>query len=55
MGPSAAWNLGLGYEWQFANSNWRLNAAFDGLRSIANHSGVAYWGFGSTIAAAYTF
>jgi hypothetical protein len=55
LGTSAAWNLGLGYEWQFADSNWRLNGALDGLRSIANRSGTGYYGLGLTVAAAYTF
>jgi hypothetical protein len=55
VGTSAAWNIGLGYEWQFANSNWRLNAALDGLRSIASRGGTGYYGLGMTTAAAYTF
>lgn len=55
MGASAAWNLGLGYEWQFADSNWRLNAAVDGLRSMGSRNGTGYYGLGTTLTLVRTF
>jgi len=55
LGASAAWDLGLGYEWQIADSPWRINAAIDGLRSISNRANISYYGLGGTIAAVYTF
>ena len=55
LGATVAYNLGLGYEWQIADTPWRVNATFDGLRSIANRAGVAYYGLGLTAGVAYTF
>lgn len=55
IGDSAAWNIGLGYEWQLADSNWRVNAAFDGLRAMEKKDEVGYYGLGGTIGLAYTF
>ena len=55
LGTSAAWDLGLGYEWQISDSNWRVNGTFDGLRSISNRSGVGYYGFGANLGIVYTF
>jgi hypothetical protein len=55
LGASAAWDLGLGYEWQIADSRWRINAALDGLHSISNRSNISYYGLGGTLAAVYTF
>lgn len=55
LGTSAAWDLGLGYEWQIPDTTWRLNAALDGLRSMGDRGGVGYYGLGMTAAAAYTF
>ena len=55
LGATVAYNLGLGYEWQLADTPWRLNATFDGLRSIANRAGVAYYGLGLTAGVVYTF
>lgn len=54
-GPSAAWDVALGYEWQIPDTRWRMNAALDGLHSITNPGGVGYVGFGATAALAYTF
>jgi hypothetical protein len=55
LGASAAWDLGLGYERQIADSRWRINAALDGLHSISNRSDVSYYGLGGALAAVYTF
>lgn len=55
LGASAAFDLGLGYEWQLSSTPWRLNAAIDGLRSISSRAGVAYYGMGLTAGAVYTF
>ncbi|MFI5362513.1 MAG: hypothetical protein ACHQ49_11130 [Elusimicrobiota bacterium] len=54
MGTSAAWNLGLGYEWQIPDSRWRLNAAVDGLRSFTRNT-TGYYGLGATAAVVLTF
>lgn len=55
LGTSAAWDMGLGYEWQIADSRWRVNAAVDGLRSIASRGGVAYYGMDTTLGVVFTF
>ncbi|HVA65567.1 MAG TPA: hypothetical protein VNK24_01420 [Elusimicrobiota bacterium] len=55
VGTSAAWDIGLGYEWQIPNSSWRVNAAVDGLRSMGDRNGVGYYGLGSTLALVRTF
>jgi hypothetical protein len=55
LGASAAWDLGLGYEWQISDSRWRLNAALDGLHSISNRANISYYGLGGALAAVYTF
>jgi hypothetical protein len=55
LGASAAWDVGLGYEWQIPDSRWRLNGAVDGLHSISNSHGVGYYGLGLSAAVAYTF
>lgn len=48
-----AWNLGLGYEWQFDNSNWRFHALAEGSRSIGG--GTRFYGTGLTAGFVYTF
>ncbi len=35
LGWREAWNLGLGYEWQFPDSNWRANVVAEGYRSFS--------------------
>jgi len=55
VGTSAAWDVGLGYEWQIPNTSWRVNAALDGLRSIGDRNGVGYYGLGTTVALVKTF
>jgi hypothetical protein len=53
-GVRPAWNLGLGYEWQFANSNWRFHSLAEGYRSFAG-SGAQFYGLGLTAGFVYTF
>ncbi|MFA6434597.1 MAG: hypothetical protein WCW52_07875 [Elusimicrobiales bacterium] len=53
-GWRAAWNLGLGYEWQFSNSNWRFNSLAEGYRSFAGN-GARFYGLGLTAGFVYTF
>ena len=48
-----AWNLGLGYEWQFANSNWRFHSLAEGYRSMGG--GLRFYGTGLTAGFVYTF
>ncbi len=55
VGTSAAWDVGLGYEWQIPDSNWRINAALDGLRSMGDRDGVGYYGLGAAAALVRTF
>ena len=55
LGGTAAYDLGLGYEWQIADTPWRVNATFDGLRSISSRAGVDYYGLGMTAGVVYTF
>ncbi|MBI4351296.1 MAG: hypothetical protein HY550_07650 [Elusimicrobia bacterium] len=48
-----AWNLGLGYEWQFDNSNWRFHSLAEGYRSFSG--GAQFYGIGLTAGFVYTF
>jgi hypothetical protein len=52
-GWHTAWNLGLGYEWQFDNSNWRFHTLAEGYRSIGG--GTRFYGTGLTAGFVYTF
>ena len=54
LGMRPAWNLGLGYEWQFDNSNWRFHSLAEGYRSFAG-SGAQFYGIGLTAGFVYTF
>lgn len=54
LGWRPAWNLGLGYEWQFDNSNWRFHALAEGCRSFAG-GGARFYGVGVTAGFVYTF
>jgi hypothetical protein len=49
-----AWNLGLGYEWQFDNSNWRFHSVAEGYRSFAG-KGAPFYGIGLSTGFVYTF
>lgn len=53
LGWHPAWNLGLGYEWQFDSSNWRLHSLAEGYRSIGG--GTRFYGAGLTAGFVYTF
>ena len=53
QGWRPAWNLGLGYEWQFDNSNWRINSLAEGYRSFSG--GTQFYGLGLTAGFVYTF
>jgi hypothetical protein len=50
-----AWNLGLGYEWQFDNSNWRFHALAEGYRSFAGGDRTQFSGLGLTAGFVRTF
>lgn len=54
LGWTLAWNLGVGYEWQFSNSNWRFHALAEGYRSFAGGS-TSFYGAGITSGFVYTF
>ncbi len=55
LGWSPAWNLGVGYEWQFDNSNWRFHSLFEGYRSFAGGGRTQFSGAGLTAGFVYTF
>ena len=56
LGPQGSWNVGLGYEWQVPESNWRLHAAADGYHSLIRRSSSArFFGVGLSGGLTYTF
>ncbi len=54
LGWRPAWNLGLGYEWQLDESNWRFHSLAEGYRSFAV-GGTQFYGLGVTAGFVYTF
>lgn len=54
LGWHPAWNLGLGYEWQFSNSNWRFHSVAEYYKTFSG-GGVQFRGGGLTAGFAYTF
>lgn len=54
QGWRPAWNLGLGYEWQFDNSNWRFHSLAEGYRTFSGSS-THFYGIGLTAGFVYTF
>ena len=54
IGWHPAWNLSLGYEWQFDNSNWRFNTLAEGYRSFSA-SRAHFSGLSLTAGFVYTF
>jgi hypothetical protein len=50
-----AWNVGVGYEWQFDNSNWRWHALAEGYRSFAGGDRTQFYGLGVTAGLVRTF
>ncbi len=55
LGWHPAWNLGLGYEWQFDNSRWRFHSLAEGYRSFARSGKTSFSGLGLTAGFVYTF
>ncbi len=55
LGWRAAWNLGLGYEWQIPDSKWRVNALAEGYRSFAGGGHTQFGGLGLTAGLVRTF
>lgn len=55
LGWHPAWNLALGYEWQFANSNWRFHTLAEGSRSFYRSGKTQFYGLGLTAGFVYTF
>ena len=55
LGWTLAWNLGLGYEWQFSNSNWRFHTLAEGYRSFSGGGRTPFYGIGLTTGFVYTF
>jgi hypothetical protein len=54
-GWHAAWNLGLGYEWQIPDTRWRMHVLAEGCRSFVRHDSPEFYRLGLTAGAAYTF
>lgn len=54
LGWRKAWNLGLGYEWQFPDSNWRANVTAEGYRSFSGRS-PQFHGLGAGVSIVRTF
>jgi len=55
QGWHEAWNVGLGYEWQFAGSRWRANLLAEGCRSFVHRNSPEFYQAGLTAGLAYTF
>lgn len=55
LGYHPAWNLGLGYEWQFDNSNWRFHSLAEGYRTFYRPGKTQFYGLGVTAGFVYTF
>lgn len=55
LGWHPAWNIGLGYEWQFDNSNWRFHSLAEGYRSFYRSGKTQFYGLGITAGFVYTF
>lgn len=54
LGWRKAWNLGLGYEWQFPDSSWRANVVAEGYRSLSGRA-PQFHGLGLSASLARTF
>jgi len=50
-----AWNLALGYEWQFDNSSWRFHSLAEGYRSFYRSGKTQFYGIGLTAGFVRTF
>jgi hypothetical protein len=55
LGWHEAWNVGLGYEWQFANTRWRANLLAEGGRSFIKKNSPEFYQAGLKAGLAYTF
>lgn len=55
LGLRGSWNLGLGYEWQIAETNWRFHTLLEGMRSMSKEKGNEFIGVGLTTGMVYTF
>ncbi|HNW44801.1 MAG TPA: hypothetical protein PKI19_09870 [Elusimicrobiales bacterium] len=55
LGWHEAWNVGLGYEWQFAETNWRANILAEGCKSFVGKNSPEFYRAGLTAGLAYTF
>ncbi|HAZ11163.1 MAG: hypothetical protein A2X86_08670 [Bdellovibrionales bacterium GWA2_49_15] len=55
LGLRGTWNGGLGYEWQIAETNVRVNLLLEGFKSMSKENGSKYIGAGLTSGVAYTF
>ena len=50
-----AWNLGLGYEWQFPETSWRAHVLAEACRSFEKDNSPEFYRAGVTAGVAYTF
>lgn len=55
LGWHEAWNAGIGYEWQFSDSNFRANILAEGCKSIIKSRSPEFYRTGVTAGLSYTF
>ena len=54
-GWQGSWNVGLGYEWQFANTPWRFHVLAEAYKSFVLEDSPQFLGGGLTSGFVYTF
>ena len=56
LGWQSAYNAGLGYEWQFADTRWRVHTLVEAYRYMIRQGATArFYGLGMTLGLVYTF
>ncbi len=44
LGTRRSYNIGVGYEWQIAESNWRINTVLEGYQTVEKINGKTFQG-----------
>ncbi len=55
IGWQGSWNLGLGYEWQITDTNWRVHLLAEGSKSFVRDGGSRFYGAGFSAGLVRTF
>lgn len=55
IGLQGSWNAGIGYEWQLAETNWRLHGLAEGYSYLFRRKAARFYGAGLTAGLAYMF